>query len=167
MIDVANGVFRGEPARLARMLDDCWDNIYNWSQRDLGAILQHQLDTPLDADQIGHCVHTASARRGRPQPTTFGDLFRDEQPALGLLHGVKEFAKSHLKSREGSLPRDIAKVLYFASVLAARLRRSQNITRLSDEKLLLGVNWVLEQPWLVQPLQKLFLSGRKALTTRT
>ena len=53
---------------------------------------------------------------------SFGDLLHHPNPPLELLRLTKDFAKACRLSRSGPLPREIATLLYFASIIVAWVR---------------------------------------------
>lgn len=154
-------VFQSKPERLARMLDQHWGDARNWETDELHAILQHQLAAPLAVDLSTHGSVLSLAGRPGAESITFGQLLRDRRPPLDLLQGVKEFAKAHLRQHDGSLPREVAKVLYLGSVLVACLRWDARISSLSDAKMRSGLDWAIEQPWLEPWLVDLFRQGHE------
>jgi hypothetical protein len=168
MIDLSIEVFRGEPGRLAQLLDPQWRDKPNWADEEMESILRHQLSVPVSADLPGYSARNLTTQRHANCQTTafsFGDLLCDQQPSLELLVGTKDFAMRHLRLGGRGLPRRVARVLYYASVLAALLHWGERISRLSDAKLLSGLDWAIEQPWLDTSLRDLFRKGRVKLAT--
>src|SRR5262249_51974333 len=135
---------------------------------ELGAILRHQLasSVQLDLETLGspfwsrlHALPPAQ----QPGKLTFGELFQRADPPLGLLSLVKQFAKSSRVRGESVLPAEIATVIYLTSIVVARLRCGRRITEQSDESLLIGIQWVLAQPWVDEKTYTLFREAQRHL----
>jgi hypothetical protein len=60
---------------------------------------------------------------------------------------------------DGDLPREVAGVLYFAAILATRLRLGERISEIPDERLRQAARWALQMPWLDEGLAGLFREG--------
>jgi hypothetical protein len=161
VLDTASG-------QLAELPDRESDGQRIWAPEELGAILQHQMSTPLRVDLIG--MERAIAARVKNLATaqglllkSLGDLLHHPNPPIELLKLTKDFAKACRLSPESSLPGEVATVLYFACILVARTRCRQKISALSDEQLQEGIAWVLESPWLDKATRKLFEAGKRRL----
>jgi hypothetical protein len=166
MLDVSSKVFGAEPRRLACMLSPGWEQQGNWGADEFSAILRHQLAAPLEIDLGGTkwMRHHRSAGEGRRRPRmTYRDLLHQAKPRVELLRLVKEFAKAHLRPADAFLPREIAHVLYYASIVVARCQCGLRISRLTDAALLEGVDWVLSQPWVDEDTRSLFVGARALL----
>lgn len=145
------------PADLARLLS--LDAGLPWSDDDLAAILRHQLQMHLAAD-LGEKVQGASADELQQ---TFEQLLMSPLPSLPLLRAAKKFAKANRKDAGGWLPAEVATVLYYAAIVAARLRWRARISELSQPDLLCGIDWTLSRPWLAPALSPLFHEARSVL----
>jgi hypothetical protein len=138
-----------------------------WETGELGAILEHQLDAPLEFDLIG----VGAAVVGRMRRTfatgeeirTFGDLLRHPSPPVEILELTKEFAKASRSHADSPLPDEVAAVLYLGSIAAALVRCARRITKLDDEGLRFGLEWALALPWLDDPIRGLIEEARRAL----
>ena len=95
---------------------------------------------------------------------SFGDLLAHPHPPVELLKVTKDFAKACRLSPRGALPKEIATVLYFASIAAAMVRCRRRITGLSDADLADGLRWTLARPWLDAPTRSLIEEGLALLT---
>lgn len=146
------------PLNLAKLL--ALDGALPWSDDDLGAILRHQLQLPLEAE-LGSSLQGASADELRQ---TFGDLLTSSVPCLSLLRAAKEFAKANRSDPNACLPGDVATVLYYAAILAARLRWRARISDLAPHDLLGGIEWTLSRHWLAPSLAPLFREARSILS---
>ncbi|MEO0514893.1 MAG: hypothetical protein AAF086_06310 [Planctomycetota bacterium] len=129
------------------------DTALPWSTSDLGAMLRHQLHQPLGpAPGIQGTPASDDGYATRPHL----DLFTQSSPPLARLRRVKDLAKAG-DTPEGQLPRDVATVMYYAALAAARVHHpEQPITRLDDEAFRVGLDWALQLPWLDPALKPLF-----------
>lgn len=142
-----------DPRFLARFLDV--DDVPRrlWSQEELEAILRHQLasSVQLDLETLGAAfasrLHAFPVAQ-QPGRLAFRELFQLPSPPLELLNLVKQFAKASRVRGESVLPAEIATVIYLISIVVARLRCGQRITEQSDESLLYGIQWVIDQRWV-------------------
>ncbi len=147
--------------QLATLLDLSPDNVDRlWRDEELGAILKHQMSAPLQVDLInlerGLAVKVRNLAESQGLTLkSFGDLLAHPNPPVELLKVTKDFAKACRLSPHGPLPRDIASVLYFASIAAAMVRCRRRITGLSDADLADGLRWTLARPWLDAPTHAL------------
>ena len=154
----------GEPRHLAHLmgLDGAADDL--WTPDELGAILRHQLAAPVHYDLMlgGAEPDEATAQPAEGQTLhggTFGDVLHDDRPSLELLEQIKQFAKQHHSRPNGSLPAPVARVVYYASIVAAIMRCSRRITRLDDGSLRQGLEWAVAEPWVDQQTRSLLQSG--------
>jgi hypothetical protein len=168
MDQVQSSILASDPHSLAALLDSGADDEHIWSGDELAAILRHQLSAPIQVDLSG--LDTVAAPRVRMLSEahglllkSFGDLLRHPNPPVELLKLTKDFAKAYRVTREGGLPREIATILYFASIVAARLRCRRRISRLDNAALRRGVELCLNQPWLDDSTRQLFEEGLKEL----
>lgn len=106
---------------------------------DLAEILRHQLAALLDPP--------ASFGPDGDAPITYGELLAVPAPPIAVLRRVKDWAKPMMSRDDGELPREVAGVLYFAAVAAARVRGAGPISDLPDERLRKGATWALRLPW--------------------
>jgi hypothetical protein len=134
-----------EPRRLAEALSIAPGTGSQLSARELAEIVQHQLQAPLGAD-FPELADTSFAS------TTWGQLLSSTDPPLPVLERIKGFAKASKSAPDGPLPVEVATVLYFASIVKASLACQQRISALSPAQLDAGIRWVLEQPWVPEPI---------------
>jgi hypothetical protein len=144
------------PSRLAMMLTV--EGVDRWRPEEMAAILRHQLSSQLESDLAG------ADRAGHgSSPMTFGELLHHVRPPVALLERVKLFAKAS-KAATGPLPPQVATVLYFASIVVARLRWDARISSLDDDAIVKGTQWALAQSWLDQPTRTLFQEAAARLS---
>lgn len=136
----------------------------SWTAAELGPILEHQLDTPLDVDLgaavVAEGASPGSASEPQPQRRTFRQLLLDPHPPLPLLQLVKQFAKVCRSQPDGSLPHEVATVLYLAAIAAARRHGDQRISTLDDDAWRSAVAWALAQSWLNADVRALLQETR-------
>ncbi len=135
-----------------------------WSDAELGAIYEHQLGAPLafDLSNLSPDAQTSAivSRQSSAAPLeTFADLLNHPHPPLELLQYVKEFSKASQSSPDHPLPGDVATVLYFATILIARLRLRQQISQVDNAALDKALHWCLARPWLDAATRSLFQQG--------
>ena len=139
-----------------------------WGESELGAILQHQLEAPLELELRQTGVGEWPPAGGTPSAgdaaiRTFRELLEDPQPPIELLERTKQYAKSCRSRVDGPLPEEVATVLYLAAIVAARARCGRAISRLGELALRHAVDWALGQPWLDPSVRDLLAGGRAAL----
>ena len=138
-----------------------------WSAQDLAAILNHQLSAPLlselkitlkisakDVESLSRFVDVGI--------DSFGDLFCHPKPPLELLKMVKEYSKAHRGHPSCLLPKQICSVLYYVSIVMANVRCGERITTLDDSMIQEGLKWAINQDWIDENMQKVFLQGIEA-----
>lgn len=159
-----------DPRRLAGLIaeDDIGERL--WGPEELAAILRHQMTAPLHVD-LTRMGGAAGRLCGEAEAKglvlkSFGDLLRHPRPPVALLKLMKDFAKACRIGRGSHLPREIATVIYFASIIVSMTRCSRRITRLDDGALRDAVGWALDQPWLEDITRTVFTEGRRFLAGR-
>jgi len=154
---------QSKPQLLAQLLAVQTGGETHWPVSDLAAILRHQLNAPLRADlsttnpDAGKTLDTVSA--AGPAPATFGELFAHPHPPLELLELAKEFGKALRRDPSAGVPVEVATVIYYASIVAARLRYGRQISDLDEAALRRGIQWTLARPWLDAATRALFQAG--------
>jgi hypothetical protein len=152
---------RAQPGSLAEFFGVDVSGESLWSDGDLEAILEHQLRTRLDQDlKQGTDI---PATDDSPAIETFADLFAHNQPPLELLDATREFAKGCRVDGQSRVPAEIATVLYFASIVAARVKLDTRISSLDDNTLAYGLDWALDQAWLAETLRRLLGQGQSLI----
>ncbi len=126
-----------------------------WRSSELGDILIHQMQAPLETD-----LQLAAARKGAGGAETaftpgvpgdirsFDQLLHHPEPPLRLLRLCKEFGRDNRISSGGALPDEVAAVIYYAAIFTALLRRGVKITSLSRGEIMAGIRWVKAQTWI-------------------
>lgn len=136
----------------------CADEL--WSERDLGAILRHQLSSPMEFSlddlsqgQFNRLEVIAQSRQLLLR--SFSELLLHEQPPLELLIRMKDFAKRQDIHPDSALPKDVCGVLYFAAISAALVRHQRCITSLDRASLRRGFQWGASREWVPEPIRAL------------
>ena len=154
-------IFDTDQHQLATLFDVSTDGGERlWRDEELGAILRHQLSTPMQVDLINIERGLSLKVRNLAESLdltlkSFGDLLAHPNPPVELLKVTKDFAKACRLSSHGSMPCEVASVLYFASIAAALVRCRRRITGLSNDALSDGFRWTLARPWLDEPTRAL------------
>ena len=154
------GLQTAHPSRLAMMLKV--EGVDRWRPDEMAAILRHQLSSQLESDLAG-----VDRTDPATSPMTFGQLLHHVRPPVALLERVKLFAKASKIRATGPLPPQVATVLYFASIVVARLRCDARISGLDDDAIRKGTQWALAQSWLDQPTRTLFEEAAARLSAAT
>jgi hypothetical protein len=147
--------------QLSRLMDLAASDATVWQPDELAAILQHQLSAPVQFDlgnldaKLAEQVQAISSSQGLLLKS-FGDLLQHPHPPLALLELCKEFARAYWHHPQSPLPREVAMLLYFASIAAALTRCRRRITRLDQATLRKNFQWFLDQSWVDEPSRRLF-----------
>ena len=153
---------------LAEMMDPDPSGGRGWHNEDLGAILRHQLSAPVQFDlgnlarEVAQKLRMLSEAEGL-LVKSFGDLLGHPNPPIELLEMTKDFAKACASHPDSPLPKEIASLLYFASIVVALTRRGERISQLSDVALRRGIERVMDQPWLHDKIRRLLQEGLNLL----
>ena len=152
--------------RLARLVSAADGPEGLWRREELGAILSHQLNAPVEFElgEIGQQIQFSAEATDLASVHSFKELFEHRNPPLKLLRMTKEFAKAHLVHPETTLVKEVASALYYASIALALTRHGTRITQLKNDSLIRGFQWCLAQPWMEKHLQLLFSEGVHYLT---
>ncbi|MGO9119700.1 MAG: hypothetical protein ACLQPD_19070 [Desulfomonilaceae bacterium] len=151
---------QGSKDILSALLDSAQPDAVRWSSKDLRSILEHQLATPFACEldhltELAECsVEEASEVIESCGSRTFGDLLLECSPPDRALRMLKDYAKKSL-TRQGNLPRDVARVLYICSILRARQSGIGNITSLDDANLAREARRCLTFGWLPDQVREL------------
>lgn len=151
------------PLELARMLRLDAEAETPWS--DWAEAVEHQLSASLLPDLSS--VRGAERKRleklvaGRLGAESFLRQLTFVTPSMELLVAIKRFGREKRDDKTNGLCGNGGTLLYFAAIAAAVGRCGERITQLSDEQLVTGFRWGLEQP--VTALHEVFAVGLKAV----
>lgn len=159
-----------EAKALYTMLNVVGTSESNWLPSDLSDMLRQQLEVPLAIDLVpvvDHAEATISTLNHQisSPPANFGEALLSPSPSVEMLNLIKDFAKSLQADPANQIPVELLKVIYFASIIAARVHAGVAITRLTDTELANGCSWCLRRSWLTDPLQNLFEEGARRLSS--
>ena len=155
--DSSAAVFRSGAGQLLKIISLGEPTAQAWNGQDRSAMLRHQLSAPLAFDLAGLLTNAKQSENARSVLSdsassgikTFGDLFRHSQPPLAVLKLAKDFFKAKAGPGASRTPQQqVAYSLYLLSIVVARTRLIVSITQLSDQELLPGVDWALNQAWV-------------------
>ena len=129
-----------------------------------GPLLRHLLTAPVPLDLGALTAENADKIREWADAQglllkSFGDLFAHPHPLVELLELVKDFAKEHRTDAESPLPREVATVLYYASIAVALVRCRHRITRYDDATLRQGFQWGIDQTWVDESVRAILREG--------
>jgi len=110
-----------------------------WTDADLSAMLRHQLSSGLN-----------------PGEATIAEILAGG--SAGPLEMLKRAAKVNRARGDSGLPADLWRVLYFASIAAAR-RAGHSISELPDDELLRGFEWTAARTWVDEPIKSMMLNA--------
>lgn len=110
-----------------------------WTEEELPAIWQHQLQSTLQAEP-------GSMERG----PSIQELLTMEQPDMRLLSVMKSYGKANCNHPESLIPEDIARGIYYLSILTARMKLDETISSLSTKELASASQWLAGCGWLDQ-----------------
>lgn len=154
--------------RFARLVAATAEKEIAWLPEELGALWRHQISSPVTFESLERDwqgpgetqVNGTSPKRGG---LSLSEILFQPNPPLERLKLAKEFAKARRHRPSKGFPKEIARVLYFASIVVALLRRQRRITRLSNQDILTGVEWTITQAWLDQRTLGLFREAKEYL----
>jgi len=154
--DSSQAVFKSSAAQLEKImnLDETTPDV--WNERDLAAMLCHQMSAPLNFDLSSAETNAAKAAArdetlataAKDRIKSFKDLLFHPEPPLELLRLSKEFFKGRTKACKKDSPEwQVAYLLYLLSIVAAgsRAGRVSNLTR---GQLGRAIKWALDQTWV-------------------
>ncbi len=154
-------VFETDPRQVALLLDfDEGDDERLWQPEELAAVLRHQLSAPLKVDIVSISAGPAAQLKTLVESQglllkSFGDLLHHPNPPVELLKETKQFAKTCRMSPNSPIPKDVAAVLYFASIAVAMTRCRRRISALGNDELEKGFKWVLAREWVDENTKEL------------
>jgi hypothetical protein len=135
----------------------------DWQHEELGSILRHQMQSRVEFELSEAGVMPEAGLEELRGVHSFDDLFHSSAPPLRLLQMTKEFAKAHLSHPDTTLVKEVASVLYYASIALALTRHRTRITQLGDTELSQGLEWCLGQPWMEPELRRVLAEGLSCL----
>src|ERR1041384_4606177 len=131
-------IYKTDSGNLEALFDLKSDTTGLWRKEELAAIWRHQLAAPLDfdlrsGDEESQTQFDTAYRVAHHPPKTFGELFEHPHPPVDLLKLTKQFGKRHHEAEHSPLPKKLALLIYYVSIVVALVRSRNRITSLSDE----------------------------------
>lgn len=169
MLDSRQLVHRAHPDRLAELLEQDASGTSVWRPEELADVLRHQLasvimvDLNAESSSGGQQLCRLSEAEGLLLKS-YSDLLRHPVPPLALLRKVKDYAKTASATPNGPLPPEVGRVLYYACLACALVRRNEYMSTLKEDELRSGFTWVLGLDW-AEPMIKELCA--QALKTRS
>jgi hypothetical protein len=133
----------------------------NWSDKDYGPLLDHQLKASVQQD-IGRLLGGVEKELSGIAPLTFGELFAHRSPPLVALKLAKDFAKRLEQQASKAYPPAVATTLYYAAIAAAKCHAGASISSLPKKDLCKGYGWAASQTWVSASLKRLFAEALQA-----
>jgi hypothetical protein len=167
--DSSAALFKGRAQELAALMASGDERGPLWRADELAAMFQHQMSAPMLMDLGSFDSRTASQLKTLSGAqglllSSFADLLNHRAPPIQLLQLVKDFAKANMDHPESGLPREIASVLYYASIASALIHLDARISQLPNADLQRGLGWMLEQSWLDEKTRGLLAEAVKKLS---
>jgi hypothetical protein len=132
-------LFHGSPEAWRQILDEAAQERACWSATDRESIWRHQLMAPFQMELSGATDQVAPS---------LGQILHDPQSPVEWLMKTKDFAKANMRPTQPWMPREIASVLYYASIAAFRIHHHQSLSQLDANQLRRGFSWAAAQSWL-------------------
>jgi len=149
---------------LTAIREDAMDELWTTSPDELRSLLTHYLSRPIGfvLDNLDSTAAESVRTRAGAQGLliqSLGDLLRHPHPPVELLEATKAFARAHRQAACKAMPSEVATVLYYASIVAARVGGGERISGLDDDQLRRGLLWVLDQTWINDATRQLIQDG--------
>ncbi len=140
-----------------------------WQEDEFKDILHHQMQAPLNFDLKRYEekeLYAAEEMQSydplfEKDIKTFDQLLHHPRPPLSLLKLCKRFARDNRFSAGGSLPDEVATVIYYAAVVVALGHYGERITTLSHSEIQRGVCWIMGRRWVSKKTRKLLQNALK------
>ncbi|MFA5204564.1 MAG: hypothetical protein WC708_09205 [Lentisphaeria bacterium] len=163
-----NDADRDGAHRLASLMDLESAATPLWTAAELGAVFRHQMSAPVQLDLGGVAPNLVPKLRFLCEAqglllNSFDDLFRHPHPPVELFEIVKKWARRNRQNPAAALPKEVATALYYGSIAAALVRCQRQISRLGDPALKQGLDWMLAQQWITDPVRSLCQEARSML----
>jgi hypothetical protein len=133
--------------------------VIGWDEAQLSRILRRQLKTSLLSElrPLASQIHALGIdiSPGRRPIETFDDLLKHPCPNVALLVLAKDFAKTVDCRLEDPLPTEVGSVLYLLLIAAALVRCSTKITKMDNNELREGFEWLQGCVWVDAPMRQL------------
>jgi hypothetical protein len=167
--DSAGALSKSAPKSLAALMAEGAEHAGLWRPDELGAIFRHQLSAPIFVDLSGLDSRAAARLKLLADAQSlvlksFSDLLLHPAPPVELLSLTKDFAKANMEHPESSLPKEVAAVLYYATISAGLVHRDERITQLANADLERGLRWAKDQPWVDKQIQQLLVQALNKLS---
>ena len=131
-----------------------------WSDADLAAMLEAQLRRTL-RDELG-AVRGAGRLSSSAAGVTFAHALTAPEADIESVRAIHRFAKFMRSDPLAGLPEELATVLYFAAIAAARVHHGLTISTLDAAAVRNGLAWCLGRAWLSDDLSQLCRTARDA-----
>lgn len=168
MCEYDHNINKTDPKDLARIMSVSSADERLWRPEEMGALLQHQLVSPLESEL--RSVHTNLLKEFQRKtqgadkpPRNCRELFLAKQPDPDVLRITKDFAKLCRQSDTNPVPEQIPTVIYFTSIAMAEVKCSARITSLPNSRIRSGLQWTIAQEWISPELRDLLQEALEQL----
>lgn len=134
-----------------------------WETRDFPEMLAHQWIAPLtelcsqlpemERESVEHLF-------AETQILTYGQLLSHNFPPVVLLELVRQHFKNQAREILGVLPMELARLLYYLTVVVGITRVGRWFSQLNNQELRAAIHWSLSRPWIDDTTRLIFLSGQ-------
>ncbi len=167
---------RTHPTVLGQLFELGCGDVFHWTTAERGGLLSHQLDLllgPAPGSEADAAESDAARGPDGWETRTYRALFTAADPPLDRLQSIKSRAKYGINAdpsdqegpdADGVLPREVATVVYYAALAAARVHAGVSITQLDDTAFRTGLHWALGHTWVDEPVRGLLTKALEATT---
>ncbi len=135
-----------------------------WNKHEYSQCLDEQLTARVfrsEPDQtIGFDKSSiASTPADSRTHLSIGEILAMPRPSVGVLEGLKRFAKQCAREESGLMPPDVAMVIYYAAIALAWSRCGQYISELDHQELRRGFEWACSRSWTPPSVRDVLREG--------
>ena len=135
-----------------------------WDKGEYGECLRDQLAARVfrrEADQTIEFDRSSASSEVAASGAhlSIGELLAMPRPSVGMLEGLKRFAKQCAREESGLMPPDVAMVIYYAAIATAWSRCGEYISELDHAELRRGFEWACSRPWTPQAVRDALREG--------
>ena len=173
MMDQACDLSNAMPVELAHLLDVIAGHSHHdslaWREADYADVFSHLLRSPLlitieelDDPSWQEQTDASNANFGALESEIFS-----QSPNPKVMGLIKRFAKHEFQAGSEHLPKPVSLALYYLVICRALVGANQRITELSDQQLVSGIDWVLQQTWIIGRVRQAFKAAKAQLVMET
>ncbi len=152
-------IYQSDPVSLAELIRSCSGN-EQWTSHDLELLWQDFLNLPVAVLGLDELVDIQMQSTGG----SLGQLVSEQSLPLSLCEKYKTVGKHLARGENDNVPRELGSALYYLCIAAGMTRYDRRLTELSDNELISGFNWMLEQNWLDQATHQVITAAHQIVT---